>query len=55
MPYLAWPFTFSGIWLQAAVANAAGVTSADVAPTSDQVIPEGALPVLGQVSFVSAP
>jgi uncharacterized phage protein gp47/JayE len=50
MDYLASPLTFAGLWVQQAVANAAGVLSADVTAT-DQAIPAGYMPVLGSVTF----
>jgi uncharacterized phage protein gp47/JayE len=54
MPYLARPHVFSAAWIQAAVANAEGVTAdAVVSPTTDQIIPVGAMPVLGNLSFVA--
>jgi uncharacterized phage protein gp47/JayE len=50
MPYLASPFTFMADWIEAAVANAAGVVSADVA-ASDTAISEGCIPTLGTVTI----
>jgi uncharacterized phage protein gp47/JayE len=50
MPYLATRFTFQGLWIEQAIANAPGVVSADcVAP--DTLIAAGAIPVLGAVTF----
>lgn len=52
LPYLAWPFTFSQSWIWQAVANASGTRSFDLsAPGADDVIPAGAIPVLGSVFF----
>jgi uncharacterized phage protein gp47/JayE len=50
MPYLASPFTFMADWIEAAVANAAGVVSADVS-VGDTTIAEGCIPTLGAVTF----
>lgn len=50
MPFLATPLTFPALWLSQAVANAAGVVSADVA-ASDTLIAAGELPTLGTVTF----
>lgn len=50
MDYLASPLIFPALWVQQAVANAAGVLSADVAAT-DQAIPAGHMPALGDVTF----
>lgn len=51
MPYLATPQTFMADWIEQAVANAAGVISADVAAT-DTPIASGSIATLGTVSFV---
>ena len=50
MPYLAVPFVFPALYVQQAVANAAGVISADVS-ASDVTIAAGHIPQLGSVSF----
>lgn len=50
MPYLASPATFYGLWIEQAVANAAGVISADVS-FADVLLPEANLPVPGTVTF----
>lgn len=51
MPYLATPRSFPALYIEQAVANAAGVVSADVAAV-DVALAAGELPVLGTVSFV---
>lgn len=50
MPYLASPATFYGLWIEQAVANAAGVISADVS-FADVLLPEANLTVPGTVTF----
>lgn len=53
LPYLAWPFTFSLSWIWQAVANASGERRHKItSPADDIVIAQGAIPVLGSVSFV---
>jgi uncharacterized phage protein gp47/JayE len=50
MDYLATPQTFPALYIEQAVANAAGIVSADVT-ASDVTIPAGFLPVLGTIHY----
>lgn len=50
MPYLATPFVFPALYVEQAVANAAGVISADVS-IGDTSIAAGSIPVLGAITF----
>ena len=50
MDFLATPQTFPALYIEQAVANAAGVISADVAVV-DTAIAEGCIPVVGSVTF----
>ena len=50
MDFLATPFTFPALFVEQAVANAAGVISADVT-AADVAIAEGGIPKLGNVTF----
>lgn len=52
LDYLATPHTFSLAWIWRAVTDALGVDHDGIlAPTEDQVIPAGSIPVLGTVTF----
>ena len=54
LPFLATPFTFSALWVDQAIANAAGNKRAIVvAPTADVVIAPGCLPVFSATAALN--
>ena len=56
LPFLATPYTFSALWVDQAIANAAGNKRAVVtAPTADVVIAPGSLPVFSVAALNLAP